>query len=179
LNRLTAVFFIAKRPDKKTRHPLGVSGGICASEIRDNDSSQTHCITAHKAAESRPPTSICTRLLLIASARSRQGRIMLPAAGYLLMAVRRLLNTEPATKTRSVVLSSFRMSASLASALSASAALTSSNSSSQPPYVSNADCSGSDLSRAAMCLPFLKKQKSCLVYSMNQLTVRGNVSEVA
>jgi len=64
---------------------------------------------------------------------------MLPAVDYLLMAVRRLLNTEPATKARSVVTSSFRMSAILASALSTSAALTSSNSFSQPASVSNAD----------------------------------------
>lgn len=131
------------------------------------------CIRRQKVAPSTnmyPPGTYCQC--------TWQGRIMLPAGGYLPMAVRRLLTTEPAPKARSVVTSSFRISASLASALSTSAALTSSNSFSQPPSVSNADFSASDLSRAAMCLPFLKKQKSCMVYTINQLVIRGNVSEV-
>ena len=54
-------------------------------------------------------------------------------------------------KACSVVTSSFRMSASLESAFSASAARISSNCFSQPSPTSWADFSASDLSRAAMC----------------------------
>lgn len=74
--------------------------------------------------------------------------------GYLSIAVKRSLKTDPAMKVRSVVISSSRISESLLSALSGSDALTSSKSFSQPSSASCAALKVLSLSRTANLLLF-------------------------